>query len=162
MSAAAEVLQDLKERGYTATVNEGRLKLRGPCKPPPELEQRIRASREELLRALQEPTQNFAPVTEPEHPLDCPCVDCSTTGPKYADPIEGVGEVFKMARAILNPTGIDYGPPPVPPAPKGHDPMVKPHAARARFYEEVRRKNQERRARGDWPPHIRPVDGGVS
>ena|SRR5215204_5730618 len=48
------VLDDLRVRGYVASVNGDRLKLRGPCRPPAELEQRLRECRDELVRLLRE------------------------------------------------------------------------------------------------------------
>ncbi len=41
-----------------------------------------------------------------------------------AEPLNSVAEVVELARQELNPTGIEYDPHPVPPAPPGRDPMV--------------------------------------
>ncbi len=149
---SAELLGDLRDRGYTATVRDGRLKLRGPCRPPTDLERRIADCRDELIKTIE----------QVEHPLDCPCVDCSTTVPKYTNPIESAGEVLTMARAILNPEGIDYGPPPTPPVPKGRDPLTHHHTGKAKFFREVRERDLQRRHREGLPPWIRIVDGGAS
>jgi hypothetical protein len=40
------------------------------------------------------------------------------------EPLESVAEVVELVRYKLNPTGIEYDPHPVPPAPPGRDPMV--------------------------------------
>ncbi len=127
----------LREAGVTFEMRGDRLRVAPAAKMTPELVALVREHKEDLAH-----------------------IACArdATGP----PIEAAGEVFDMARAILNPEGIDYDPPPTPPLPRGRDPLAKRSGSKVEFYREVRRKNQERRARGDWPPHIRPVDGGVS
>jgi hypothetical protein len=134
----SQILEELQARGYTTAVKDGRLKLRGPCRPPAELERRISDCRDELIKLL-------------EHPLDCPCIDCSATGPKYAKPIESAGEVLEMARARFNLDPADREPP-VPAPPRGRDSFAKHGTDRARFF------------RGDWrqawPQDFNP--GGAS
>lgn len=51
---AITTLRDLRRAGYTVTVSEGKLKLRGPGKPPEELEASILANRDELIRLIVE------------------------------------------------------------------------------------------------------------
>lgn len=50
---AIVTLRELRRRGYTAAVSEGKLKLRGPG-PPEELESAILANRDELIRLIVE------------------------------------------------------------------------------------------------------------
>ena len=47
-------LRTLRRRGYSATVEGGKLKLRGPAKPPEELEAAILEHRDELVRLVEE------------------------------------------------------------------------------------------------------------
>ena len=54
MKPAQELLARLRSLGYTADLEGGRLKLRGPCRPPSELERRITAHRQELVDILSE------------------------------------------------------------------------------------------------------------
>jgi hypothetical protein len=51
---AIVTLRELRRRGYTASVSDGKLKLRGPGKPPEELEASILANRDELIRLIVE------------------------------------------------------------------------------------------------------------
>jgi hypothetical protein len=55
-----------------------------------------------------------------------------------AEPLESVAEVVELARHMLNPTGIEYDPHPVPPAPPGRDPLVQRGGDKVTFF------------RGDW------------
>jgi hypothetical protein len=50
---AITTLRDLRRAGYTATVSDGKLKLRGPG-PPEELEASILANRDEIIRLIVE------------------------------------------------------------------------------------------------------------
>ncbi len=50
---AIATLRTLRRRGYTATVEGGRLKLRGPAKPPEDLEASILEHRDELVRLVE-------------------------------------------------------------------------------------------------------------
>ncbi len=81
---AEEVLEDLRDRGYTVTVRGGRLKLRGPCRPLEDVERRIASCREELIAAVSAPPieyaaevlalarERFAPVEDPVTPPTLP------------------------------------------------------------------------------------------
>lgn len=51
---AISTLRTLRRRGYSATVEGGKLKLRGPAKPPEELEAYILEHRDELVRLVEE------------------------------------------------------------------------------------------------------------
>jgi hypothetical protein len=51
---AQELLVRLRSLGYAATVESGRLTLRGPCRPPSDLERRISDRREELVKIVSE------------------------------------------------------------------------------------------------------------
>jgi hypothetical protein len=51
---ATATLRTLRRRGYSATVEGGRLKLRGPAKPPENLEAAILQHRGELIRLVEE------------------------------------------------------------------------------------------------------------
>src|SRR3954464_1913974 len=94
------VLEDLRARGYTAPVNGDKFKLRGPCRPPKDLERRIADCRDELLEVLRE--EASPPVTSDtvneSHPLDCPCRDGPARAPSYAKPIEHPSDVLELAR----------------------------------------------------------------
>ncbi len=50
---AIATLRTLRRRGYSATVEGGRLKLRGPSKPPEDLEAAILEHRDELVRLVE-------------------------------------------------------------------------------------------------------------
>lgn len=50
---AIATLRTLRRRGYSAAVEGGKLKLRGPSKPPEELEAAILAHRDELVCLVQ-------------------------------------------------------------------------------------------------------------
>ena len=50
---AIATLRILLRRGYSAAVEGGRLKLRGPAKPPEELEAFILEHRDELVRLVE-------------------------------------------------------------------------------------------------------------
>ena len=51
---AIATLRTLRRRGYSAAVEAGKLKLRGPAKPPEELEASILEHRDELVRLVEE------------------------------------------------------------------------------------------------------------
>ncbi len=51
---AITTLRTLRRRDYSATVEEGKLKLRGPAKPPEDLEASILQLRDELVRLIEE------------------------------------------------------------------------------------------------------------
>ncbi len=51
---AKELLARLRSLGYAATAEGGRLKLRGPCRPPADLERQITNRRDELVKILRE------------------------------------------------------------------------------------------------------------
>ncbi len=51
---AIATLRTLRRRSYAATVEGGKLKLRGPAKPPEELEASIFEHRDELVRLVEE------------------------------------------------------------------------------------------------------------
>jgi hypothetical protein len=55
-----------------------------------------------------------------------------------AEPLESVTEVVELTRQKLNPTGIEYDPHPVSPAPRGRDPMAQRTGGKVKFF------------RGDW------------
>ena len=50
---AIATLRTLRQRDYSATVEGGRLKLRGPAKPPEDLEAAILQHRDELVRLVE-------------------------------------------------------------------------------------------------------------
>lgn len=50
---AIATLRTLRRRGYSATVEGGKLKLRGPSKPPEELKAAILQHRDELVRLVE-------------------------------------------------------------------------------------------------------------
>ncbi len=51
---ATATLRTLRRRGYAAAVEGGRLKLRGPAKPPEDLYAAILKHRDELVRLVEE------------------------------------------------------------------------------------------------------------
>ncbi len=51
---AIATLRTLRRRGYVTIVESGKLKLRGPAKPPEELEASILEHRDELVRLVEE------------------------------------------------------------------------------------------------------------
>ncbi len=51
---APTTLCTLRRRGYSAAVEGGKLKLRGPAKPPEDLEAAILEHRDELVRLVEE------------------------------------------------------------------------------------------------------------
>jgi hypothetical protein len=51
---AIATLRTLRRRGYSAAVEGGRLKLRGPDKPPEDLYAAILEHRDELVRLVEE------------------------------------------------------------------------------------------------------------
>jgi hypothetical protein len=51
---AVTTLRTLRRSGYTAAVVDGKLKLRGPRKPPEELEARLLEHRGDLIRLIEE------------------------------------------------------------------------------------------------------------
>jgi hypothetical protein len=50
---ASSTLRTLRRRGYSAAVEGGRLKLRGPAKPPEDLYASILEHRDELVRLVE-------------------------------------------------------------------------------------------------------------
>jgi hypothetical protein len=126
------VLADLRARGYTATVNGDKLKLRGPCRPPKELERCIADCRDELLEVLREEIRDLATsdTVNERHPLACGCLDCSAPAPRYAKPIEHPGEVLELARQHFGLVEDPVIPPPL----RGRDPMVKRGTDKAGFF----------------------------
>ncbi len=50
---AIATLRTLRRRGYVTMVESGKLKLRGPAKPPEELEASILQHRDELVRLVE-------------------------------------------------------------------------------------------------------------
>lgn len=127
----------LREAGIVFKADGDRLRVAPAAKMTPELIELVREYKEELI--------GIARAREDTSP-----------------PVESAREVFEMARAILNPEGIDYGPPPVPPAPPGRDPMAKPNTERAKFYRDVRERDLEKRRREGLPDYIRVIDGGAA
>lgn len=138
----------LREAGIVFKADGDRLRVAPAAKLTPELVALVREHKEQLARIAR-----FREMAD-AHQADREIV--GESGP----PVESVNEVFEMARAILNPEGIDYGPPPVPPAPPGRDPMAKPNTEKAKFYRDVRERDLEKRRREGLPPWIRIVDGG--
>lgn len=51
---ASSTLRTLRRRGYSAAVEGGKLKLRGPDKPPEDLYAAILEHRDELVRLVEE------------------------------------------------------------------------------------------------------------
>lgn len=80
----------------------------------------------------------------------------------HSDPvIETTTEVVELARARLGELAPEYQTDaPYPPPEPGHDPLVQLHTDKARFFQGVRRRDQERRKSEGLPPWIRLVDGG--
>jgi len=54
--------------------------------------------------------------------------------------VEGVGEVLEMARTVLNPEGVVYDPPPLPPPARGRDPLVHTDTEKTRAYRSARQR----------------------
>lgn len=120
---AVEVLSELRSRGYIATIQGDRLKLRGPCRLSPDLERRIADCRDELVGVIRK---------EEERRQDT------------AATVAAVGEVLELAREVLPELKeedrvdldelIQANSPPAP----GRDPMAKHGTDKARFFQ------------GDW------------
>lgn len=75
--------------------------------------------------------------------------------------IRNPAEVVELARAHFGEIADEsrQEAPYAPPEP-GHDPLVHLYTAKAQFFQGIRRRDQERRARKGLPPWIRLVDGG--
>lgn len=140
--ALPELLREIEGRGVTlmAAPVEPRLRFRPASALTPDLIEGLRENKAAILEALdgrEKPPQNFAEV------------------------IETTAEVLELARARLGDLAPEHQEGvPYPPPDKGTDPLVHRHTAKARFYQGVRRRDQERREREGLPPWIRLVDGG--
>jgi len=151
--ASPSVTGELAKAGVTFEIRDGRLRVAPAANMTPELVALVREHKDQLARIarFRETVDGYKRehnILEPE----------GVPGP----PIESVGEVFEMARAILNPTGIVYDPPPPPPAPPGRDPMVRTNTDKARLFRGVRDRDLEKRSREGVPSWIRVVDGGAA
>jgi hypothetical protein len=99
------LLDELRASGYTVTLSgEGKIKLRGSCRPSPELEKRIRECRDELRAALD------------------------------AELVASEADVFALARKRFDTTPFDPDDHPLPPAQRGRDPLVQRNTGKAIFY----------------------------
>lgn len=127
----------LREAGVVFEARGDGLRVAPAAKMTPELIALVREHKEDLLRIAHA---------------------CAATGP----PVEDTREFFEMARAILTPEGIDYGPAPVPPAPPEHDPLVHTETDKARGFRVVRERDLAKREREGLPPWIRVIEGGAS
>ena len=127
----------LREAGVTFEIRDGRLRVAPAAAMTPE-----------LIALVSEHKEDLAQIARTR----------GATGP----PIESAGEVLEMARAILNPEGIVYDPPPPPPSPPGRDPMAHPNTDKAEFYRGVRERDLEKRKREGLPPWIRIIGGGAA
>jgi hypothetical protein len=129
-----EALREVKERGVTLEPAGDRLRFRPKRNMTPELVEALREHKAEILRA-------YGELDEPR--------------------VGSVGEVFALA-AEHSPLPAEDREPPALRSPQGRDPMTHYGTAKARFYREVRREDDERRRRGELPPWIRIVDGGAA
>ncbi len=133
--ALLELLREIEDRGVklVAVPVEPRLRFRPASALTPELVEELRTHKTAILERLEarDPT------------------------------IRNAAEVLELARARLGEMAPEHRmdapyPPPVP----GHDPLVQLHTAKARFFQGVRTRDQERRKSEGRPPWIRLVDGG--
>lgn len=128
--SAAHILENLTRRGARVWAEGDRIRCRGPKEVvTPEVVAELREHKADLLHAL------AGDDVSGEHPLDCPHMDCSTTGPKYAK-IRNAGEVLEMARARF---GVVESPI-TPPAPPGRDPLTKRTGDKPLFFSDFWRR----------------------
>ena len=100
------LLDELRTQGYTATLtSEGKIKLRGPCRPSPELEKRIRECRDELIAAL------------------------------AREVVTSESEVYGLVRRYFDTPPFDPEEHPLPPAQKGRDPLARRSGEKVLFYQ---------------------------
>ena len=132
--SAAHLLKELTQRGASVWAEGGRVRCRGPKSVvTTEVVAKLKEHKADLLHAL------AGDKVSDEHPLDCPHMDCSTTGLKYAK-IRSVGEVLELAREILPPLKeedrvdldelLEANSPPEP----GRDPLAKHDTDKAQFF----------------------------
>ncbi len=142
-----ELLREIENRGVTLEPAGDRLRFRPKRNLTPELVEGLREHKAAILEAL-EGRDNPDTVTGLEQ-----------TRHRDGSTISDTAEVLELARAhfgeIAHPEEAPY-----PPPEKGTDPLVHRHTAKARFFQGVRRRDQERREREGLPPWIRLVDGG--
>jgi hypothetical protein len=136
---ALETWSEINRAGLTATADGEALKLRPASVITPGLAAAIREHKVVLLRLAR--TREAAR--------------------EGVERVGGAGEVYALAaeHSALSPEDREL---PASRSPKGHDPMAHQDTAKARFYREVRREDEERRRRGELPPWIRVVDGGAA
>ncbi len=139
-----ELLREIKNRDVTLFPAGDRLRFRPKRNLTPELVEGLREHKAEILERLErgeEPPLNSAEVSEPT--------------------IRDAGEVLELARAHFGEMASEHQmDAPYPPPEPGSDPMVHKHTDKARFFQGVRRRDQESREREGLPPWIRIVDGG--
>ncbi len=153
---ALALVEALATRGVELWPEDGELCYRGSRQVmTPEIKARLKEYKAVILRALEERDSL-------EHTLACTCLNCSAPSPRYAQPIQSEAEVFDMPREYFGMDPEEQEEPPIPPAEKGRDPFTHHHTDKARFFQGVRRSDQEKRSRGERPPWIRLADGGAS
>ena len=133
------LVEELSGRGVKLWAEGGKLRCRGPRRAmTPETIARLKEQKAAVLEAL----------------------EASEVSDFTAPPIENAGEVLELARTHFGLRPEDREEPPYPPPEKGRDPLVHRHTAKARFFRDVRERDQVRRAREGMPPWIRVADGG--
>ncbi len=140
--ALPELLREIEDRGVTlmAAPVEPRLRFRPASALTPTLVEGLREHKAEILRELEGSEESKG---------------------QNENLIRNVGEVLALARAHFGEMAPEHRQEaPYPPPEKGTDPLVHRHTAKARFFQGVRRRDQERREREGLPPWIRIVDGG--
>jgi hypothetical protein len=137
--SAAHLLEDLTRRGARLWAEDGRVRCRGPKSVvTPEVVEELKEHKAALLRALSD-----------EHPLECPCQDCSARFPRYAK-IKTTAEVLELAREVLpelkEEDRVDLGEliQANSPPERGRDPLAKHETDKARFFGEDWREAEPR------------------
>jgi hypothetical protein len=145
--SAAMLLQDLTQQGVELWVEGEKLRYRGSRKViTPDVLAQLKERKLELLAELNPDTPSSdtsSDTVNGQHPLDCPCLDCSVRAPMCARSVEHSGQVLEMAREYFGPVED----PVILPAPPGRDPLVAKTGAKVEFF----------RGGGGWRD-VSPVD----
>ncbi len=128
---AEKLICALYRRGYRASVEGGRLELRGPRKLSASVRATVCEHKDELVRLVE------GKIVVDER------------------------EVSEMAHAHFGEIAPEHRQDaPYPPSEKGTDPLAHRHTDKAQFFRGVRGRDLRRRERDGLPPWIRQVDGG--
>ncbi|MCA1716263.1 MAG: hypothetical protein LC781_05155 [Actinobacteria bacterium] len=128
------MLEDLTGRGVKLWREGDELRGRGPKKTlTPEVLAQLKEHKQEILRTLSGDVTPHPPATP--------------SGGGLGAKLRRISEERKLAREVLGPVED----PVTPPAPPGHDPMVKRHTDKARFFHGAWREA--------WPRDFKVYEG---